>query len=117
MSGTERRWPSLKTARQEESVRGQPRRMYSVGQHLPEQGTERRGFGKDHFLVDPVRKVPVGILPDFLPNEMTDDEYAEITSSLYAGFCQVLDGNKVGIMTAPLFAVNETQRPPPASGF
>ena len=100
-----------KSARQVESARDRPQRMYSVGQHLPTVATRGLPFGKDHFLVEPARKVPVGILPDFLPDERTDEQYTTATRVLYAGLSQMMDGNKVGIMTAPLFAVSET-RPP-----
>lgn len=99
-----------KHARQEEAVRDQPRRMYSVGQHLPGEIGATRGsqFGKDHFLVDPSTKVPVGILPDFLPDDRTDEHWAKITSVLYTSLCQVLERNQVGIIAVPLHAVQES---------
>lgn len=98
-----------KHARQEEADRDQPRRMYSVGQHLPAESGATRGthFGKDHFLIDLSTKVPVGILPDFLPDDRTDEQYAKITSDLYTGLSQVFRQNRVGIMTAPLHALRE----------
>jgi hypothetical protein len=84
--------------------------MYSVGQHLPSESGATRGsqFGKDHFLVDPSTKVPVGIIPDFLPDDGTDEQYAKMTRILYTGLCQVLKRNQVRIMTAPLHAVQES---------
>ena len=99
-----------KHARQEEADRRQPRRMYSIGQHLPHESGATRGsqFGKDHFLVDPSTKVPVGILPDFLPDHRTDEQYAKTTSILYTGFCRVFKRNQVGIMIRPLHAVQES---------
>jgi len=45
-----------KHARQKETDRDQPRRLWSIGQHLP---GEHGRFGKDHFLVDPSTMVPV----------------------------------------------------------
>jgi hypothetical protein len=84
--------------------------MFSVGQHLPSASGATLGsqFGKDHFLVDPSTKVPVGILLDFLPDNRTDEQYAKLTSALYSSLCQVLEQNRVGIMTVPLHAVNQS---------
>lgn len=63
--------------------RNEPRRMYSVGQHLPNVAAGAIGathgtqFGKDHILVEPITQLPVGILPDFLPDERTDQAQTE----------------------------------------
>ncbi|KAI0380793.1 hypothetical protein F5Y04DRAFT_256723 [Hypomontagnella monticulosa] len=99
-----------KHARVEEAKRDEPRRMYSVGQHLPDKSGATCGlqFGKDIFLVDPKTRVPVGLLPDFLPDERSDQQYSKITSVLYTGLCQVLEGDRVGVMHAPLDAVRES---------
>lgn len=93
--------------RQRGSRRMETKKMFSVGQHLPSASgaTGKRPFGKDHFLVDPSTKVPVGILPDFLPDKRTDEEYAKITSILYHGFCKVMEGNRVALMTGALRGV------------
>ncbi|KAL2170811.1 hypothetical protein VTG60DRAFT_4380 [Thermothelomyces hinnuleus] len=104
-----------RTARQEESARGHPRLMFSVGQHLPAGGTQGLSFGKDIFLVDPARTVPVGILPDFLPDERIDEEFVKTTSVLYAGFSRVADGNKVDILATPLYRLHERPRPSQAA--
>ena len=45
-----------KTARQEQPARGKVREILSVGQHLPGRAIYGTPFGKDHFLVDPIRK-------------------------------------------------------------
>jgi hypothetical protein len=60
--------------------------MFSVDQDLPSPSGATLGsqFGKDHFLDDPSTKVPVGILPDFLPDIRTDEQYAKLTSVLYS---------------------------------
>jgi hypothetical protein len=73
-----------KHARQEEAIRHLPRSMFSVGQHLPSTSGAPLGsqFGKDHFLVDPSSKVPVGILPDILSDNWTNEQYANMTSAV-----------------------------------
>jgi hypothetical protein len=52
--------------------------MVSVGRHL-----DRESMGKDLAIVDPVTKVPVGLLPDFLYYDRTGEEYQEIVMALY----------------------------------
>jgi hypothetical protein len=42
-------------------------------------------MGKDLTLVDPISKMPVGLLPDFLDLDMTDEKYVERISGLYRG--------------------------------
>lgn len=74
--------------------------MFSVGQHLSARVTYSTSFSKDYFLVDPARKVPVGILPDFLPDEWTNNEYAKFTDILYHGF-----RNEYGILVGSLSKV------------
>lgn len=103
-----------KHARSEEGHRDQPRRMCSVGQHLPEMTsgvTHGTQFGRDHFLVEPTTHLPVGVLPDFLPDERTDQRYAQITSMLYAGLCQVDEENHVKILMAPLCVLQKGPAP------
>ena len=94
-------------ARQPKVDRDQGRRMYSIGQHLPSAATRGTHFGKDHFLVDPNTKIPVGILPDFLPDERTNEQYIKATTALYDGFCEIWEDSEVGIMMAPLSALKE----------
>jgi len=89
-------------ARQPKVDRDQGRQMYSIGQHLSSRETLGTNFGKDHFLVDPNTKVPVGILPDFLPDERTNEHFIKATTALYDGFCDIWEDSKVRIMTAPL---------------
>ncbi len=98
-----------KTARQEKSARSEPRQMFSVGQHPTTPSGTPDQFCKDHFLVDPRRRVPVGILPDFLADERTDEEYVRATSALYADLCEVTSENQVGIRAVPLSEVPETR--------
>ncbi|KAK4452272.1 hypothetical protein QBC34DRAFT_456276 [Podospora aff. communis PSN243] len=89
-----------KTARQEQLEREKARVMFSVGQHLPARVTYGTPIGKDHFLVDPARKVPVAILPDFLPDERTNEEYTKFTDILYHEF-----RNEHGILVGSLSKV------------
>ncbi|KAH7371669.1 hypothetical protein BKA66DRAFT_469263 [Pyrenochaeta sp. MPI-SDFR-AT-0127] len=94
-----------KHARQPEGKRGEPIFMVSVGQHMPQARTRGSSFGKDLFIVNPKTKVPVGLLPDFMPDERTDAQYVKITSVMYDGFCQVMGDNQVGIAACPLHAM------------
>jgi hypothetical protein len=45
----------------------------------------RESRGKDLALVDPIAKMPMGLLPDFLHLERTVEEYVERISVLYRG--------------------------------
>jgi hypothetical protein len=96
-----------RTARQEESVRGQPRPMLSISQHpLGPPTPANRPVGKDNFLVDPWRRVPVGILPDFLADTMTNEEHVRAVTAMYAGMCKVVGLNQIAIGTVPLSGVH-----------
>jgi len=56
------------------------RSMWSVGRH-----PQGPGVGKDLSLVDQGTKLPVGILPDFLPDMRTDELFATRMKTLYSG--------------------------------
>lgn len=60
----------------------------SSGQVMVSAGRHSRGesLGKDLVIVDPVTKMPVGLLPDFLDVERTGEEFREKISALYNGF-------------------------------
>jgi hypothetical protein len=77
-----------KHARQQEADRQQPGEMLSVGQHSSGATMGRTEFGKDIFLVHPDSKIPVGILPDFLPDVRTDEEFQTFARVLYSGLCR-----------------------------
>jgi hypothetical protein len=78
-----------------------PRRMYSVGQHL-----SGKSFGKDLVLVDPTTKLPVGVLPDFLPIIRTDEEYIERSQMLYNGLVASVGPQGVGFAHVSLDVVD-----------
>ncbi|CAN9289505.1 unnamed protein product [Alternaria alternata] len=58
-----------KHARQPKRQRQQPGSLLCVGQHLP--SSDQKAFGKNLYLVDAKSKVPVGLVPDLIP----DDQY------------------------------------------
>jgi hypothetical protein len=84
-----------KHARQLPAKRQRPRPFLCVGQHFPSSTPSggNMSFGKDIFLVDPVSKVPVGLVSDLMPDERTDEMYAKVTCVLYNGFCEYLGNN------------------------
>ena len=93
-----------KHARQQETKRDVRKRMYSVGQHLPEETTptRRRRYGRDLFLVDPNTKVPVGLLPHFLSASCSDEHYVKMMNLKYADLIENHEGNRVATMMVPL---------------
>jgi len=58
-----------------------PRQMYSVGRHVNSE--HGKGFCQDLVLVDPERKMPVGILPNFLPHVRSNEMFVERVTLLY----------------------------------
>lgn len=68
-----------KHARHPKATRALPYRFWSVAQHLPGEvgfgATLTKYLGKDLFLVDPTVRVPVGILPEFIPDDGTNERY------------------------------------------
>ena len=54
--------------------------MISAGRHF-----KGESLGKDLAIADPATKMPVGLLPDFLDLDRTDEKYVERISFLYRG--------------------------------
>jgi hypothetical protein len=82
--------------------RRQPSPLLCVGQHLPSPTTGGTPFEKDLFLVDATSKVPVGLVPDLMPDKRTDELYAKSTCIVYNGFCEYMGNNQVKIAACPL---------------
>ena len=59
-------------------------------------------LAKTIFFVNPTRRVPVGILPDFMADERKDEEYAKLVDILYYGF-----RNERGILVGPFSTLFE----------
>jgi hypothetical protein len=91
-----------KHARKSPTERRQPQPLLCVGQHYPSAESRNMSFGKDLFLVDPVSKVPIGLVSDLMPDERTDEMYAKVTRVLYNGFCEYLVNNQVKVAGCPL---------------
>jgi hypothetical protein len=64
-------------------------------------------LGKDLFLVDPETKVPVGLLPDFLPDRRSDEVYSKRVQLLYDSFVQSADPRATEISVPPLRGVEK----------
>lgn len=61
-----------------------PLLMFSVGRHFPnDERGHTNGYCQDLVIFDPDMKVPVGILPDFLPISRSDEMYVERSNMLY----------------------------------
>ncbi|KAI4642646.1 uncharacterized protein J4E78_010119 [Alternaria triticimaculans] len=84
-----------KHARQPKQQRTHPLYLLCVGQHLPLPG--EKGFGQDLFLVDPGTKVPVGLVPDVMPDQCTLETFVRTARSLYNGNYTDLGENKMFI--------------------
>jgi hypothetical protein len=84
-----------KHARQPKGQRSQPKSLLCVGQHIPYSG--EKPFGTDLFLVDAKTKVPVGIVPDLMPNDRTNEQQAKVTPVLYNGFWEDAGNNDIRI--------------------
>jgi hypothetical protein len=76
--------------------------LLCFGQHLWSPG-ENRSFGKDLFLVDAMSKVPVGLVPDLMPDEhVSAQHYAWVTRRIHNGFCEDTGDNNMNIIEYPL---------------
>jgi hypothetical protein len=82
----------------EELAVGQP--MLSGGRH-----TNATCLGRDLVIVDPSSKMPVGLVPDFLCYQVTDEEYVKRISALYEGLVIDITGKRVTCRHVPLDAV------------
>lgn len=91
-----------KHARQPKSQQHQPIPYLSVGQHLPPPIGSKVAFGKDLFLVDPSTKQPVGLIPDLMPDDRTDEHWAGIACILYYGRCQYQGNGQAAFACQPL---------------
>ena len=94
-----------KHARQSKDLKKEPLTLLSVGQHLDNAGVRNVAFGKDLFLVNARTKVPVGLLPDIMHEETTDQRHVKMVAATYTGFCQLVQGGKLAVVACPLSAV------------
>ncbi|CAI9632828.1 unnamed protein product [Alternaria burnsii] len=92
-----------KHARQPKHQRQEPDSMLCVGQHLP--SSDQTAFGKDLYLVDAKSKVPVGLVPDLMPDDPTDEKFAKVSCVMYNGFCKYMGNNQVAFAACPLSSV------------
>lgn len=76
--------------------------MLSAGRHPP--GSQSQGT--DIVLADPFTKAPVGLVPDFLYHQRTDEEYVVRIKALYGDFAYNVPPNGVGIVFCPLDAIS-----------
>lgn len=93
-----------KHARQPNEMRHQTLVLLCIGQHFPQISgkSEISQFGKDHFLIDPKGAAPIGIAPDFLPDQRTVEEYTKIRKILYCGTYPVIGDNRLALKLLPL---------------
>jgi hypothetical protein len=93
-----------KHARQPKDQRQQPISLLCVGQHLANPGEE--AICKDLVLVGAKSKVPVGLVPDFGSNLISDEEYAKFIPILYNGSCEDLGENELRVTPSLLSSIN-----------
>jgi hypothetical protein len=54
------------------------------------------------YLVDAKSKVPVGLVPDFIPDNAMDERCVKIRYVVYNRFCEYVGNNGVRVATLPL---------------
>jgi hypothetical protein len=60
----------------------------------------------DLVLVDPLSKMPVGLIPDFLHRNRTDEEYMDRIKILFEGLNPILGPRGAIIPRVPLDAIS-----------
>jgi len=98
-----------KHARQPKRQRQQPSSLLCVGQHLPSPSADRTAFGKNLYLVDAKSKVPVGLVPDLMPDDRTDERFAKVSCIMYNGFCKYMGNNQVAFAAYPLSSIETSE--------
>lgn len=96
-----------KHARQPKRQRQQPGSLLCVGQHLP--SSDQKAFGKNLYLVDAKSKVPVGLVPDLIPDDRTDERFAKVSCIMYSGFCKYMGNNQVAFAAYPLSSIETSE--------